>query len=319
MKKQIALLMICALFMSTLAGCDSFDFYKELFSKDTPVDATNENATPTPDAPEPEPFPLVVNGITIDKSPETIVSLSPALTEILFEFGEGDRLIGRSEYCNYPRDAKYADTVRFGSEFAPEAIISLMPDLLLLPSPISEVDRILLEREGIAAVVIPSPKSLDEFRQIYRVLGALLYGMFVGEDEGETVFSDITLACNNPDVISLGSFVYITENMSIATGDTLESAVLSCFGENLAAGGQGYVFDPTELLKKQPDIILLSNIYTVDDLRKNEHFAELDAIADDDALRVIFIDNAYFERPSSRIVKLVSSIKEQLAELKLPQ
>src|SRR5262245_8535414 len=40
--------------------------------------------------------------ITLEHPPERIVSLSPATTELLFDLGVGDRVVGRTRWCDYP-------------------------------------------------------------------------------------------------------------------------------------------------------------------------------------------------------------------------
>jgi iron complex transport system substrate-binding protein len=299
MKKLLIVVLVLSVCMT---GCGRFDFLGRNSGYGT-LSPVVEN--------EPQPFPVTIDDVVIYESPAEIVSLSPALSEILFEFGEGERLIGRSEYCDYPRalrTSQEVEIIRGGIGLDVEAIALLSPDLLLLSSPISEKDKVVLEREGVVTVVIPAPKNLEEFKNVYRLVGVIVYGGFIGADEGEVVFSDITRACNNPDVIDLGDFVYITENMSIATGDTLESSVLSCFGNNLAKDAAGYVFDPSELLENQPNTVLLSNIYSIDDLTEHAIFSQLNAVKE---LRVITLNNLYFERPSLRIVTLISELKAQ--------
>ena len=44
--------------------------------------------------------------ITIKENPERIVSLSPTNTEILFAVGAGNKVVGVTEYCNYPEEVK---------------------------------------------------------------------------------------------------------------------------------------------------------------------------------------------------------------------
>jgi iron complex transport system substrate-binding protein len=300
LKKILSLLVISA--VSLLGGCD---FGKE-------YNPSERNGAVES---EPQPFPVMIDDVTINESPTEIVCLSPALTEVLFEFGEIERLIGRSVYCDYPLSAKDAEAVGAGIEFDAEKIIQLRPDLLLLTSPITQKDIVSLEREGIPTVVIPAPNNLEEFRSVYRLVGLILYGVFTGAEEGETVFSNITLACNNPDVVDLGNFVYITENMSLATGDTLESSVLSCFGNNIAKDGNGYVFDKNKLLENQPDVILLNGIYSENDLLSDEVFSQLNAVKEH---KIITLNNAYFERPSSRIITLISDMAAAFNDLKIP-
>lgn len=60
-----------------------------------------------------------------------IISLAPNVTEILFELGLGERVIGISEFCNYPPEAKRP---RFGGLMNPnyEAILAAKPDLVIV-------------------------------------------------------------------------------------------------------------------------------------------------------------------------------------------
>ena len=44
--------------------------------------------------------------VSLDSVPQRIVSVSPACTEILFALGLGDEVVGVTEYCNYPEEAR---------------------------------------------------------------------------------------------------------------------------------------------------------------------------------------------------------------------
>jgi len=64
-----------------------------------------------------------------------IVSLAPSVTEILFQLGLGDRVVGVSRFCKYPPEAR--NRPRVGGLFDPnmEAILALRPDLVIMPRP----------------------------------------------------------------------------------------------------------------------------------------------------------------------------------------
>jgi len=66
------------------------------------------------------------------QAPQRIVSMSPALTEILFALDLGERVVGVTRYCDYPPEA--ATRPRVGGYLDPsyEAIVALRPDLVLL-------------------------------------------------------------------------------------------------------------------------------------------------------------------------------------------
>jgi len=69
--------------------------------------------------------------VTISSAPERIVSHVPAITEMLYALGLGDRIVGVSDYDDYPPEVKEKPSV--GNYFNPsiENIVALNPDLVL--------------------------------------------------------------------------------------------------------------------------------------------------------------------------------------------
>jgi len=61
-----------------------------------------------------------------------IVSLSPATTELLFALGAGDRVVGRTTWCDYPAEATLVPSVGDGLNPNIEAIAARRPDLVVL-------------------------------------------------------------------------------------------------------------------------------------------------------------------------------------------
>lgn len=295
MKKITALLLSLSVLLSlSLYGCNNND------------NPNPEETTEYITEPEPTPYPIIINDVEIKEKPQKVVCLSPALAEIMYEMGYSSLLIGRSSYCNYPAEITAIKDV--GSITKPDidTIIQLEPDLVLSTAPIASKDIFTMEQAGIATVVIPAPTTLDGFSSIYKAMGLIFEGMFTGMEKGENIYADISQALGNTDNVNVGNFVYITENMTAAGGNTFESAVLSCFGTNIAAKSEDYTFDLESLKDNQPDIIFVNNIYKKEDLEGNETIAELDAIANG---KIIFIDNSYLERPTRRIIEMINKIK----------
>ncbi len=105
---------------------------------------------------------------------DRIVSLAPNLTEIVYAVGAGDRLVGRTKYCDYPVEVK--SVAEIGDTMTPsiERIIALKPQLVLV-STASQLEAFTkqLDQQKIA-VYVTDPHNLDEvFRSIYS-LGDLL-------------------------------------------------------------------------------------------------------------------------------------------------
>ncbi len=70
--------------------------------------------------------------ITLPSPAKRIVSLAPSISETLFAIGAGNAVVGVTDYCNYPSEAKQKQ--RVGGVVNPniETIISLKPDLIAL-------------------------------------------------------------------------------------------------------------------------------------------------------------------------------------------
>jgi len=120
-------------------------------------------------------FPLDVTDqagrvVTIEKMPETIVSLSPGHTEIVFALGLEDRLVGVTTLCNYPEAAKDKPKIGGYSTVDIEKVVEIQPDLILATR-IHEAEVIpALERLGLAVLNL-YPKTLDEVLEAITLVG----------------------------------------------------------------------------------------------------------------------------------------------------
>ncbi|MGB3367966.1 MAG: ABC transporter substrate-binding protein [Acidaminobacteraceae bacterium] len=112
-----------------------------------------------------EAYPVTItddlgNEVTIDVEPTKLVSLAPSNTEILFALGLGDKVIGRTEYCDYPKEAESVEVVGGFSNPNLELIISLEPDVVFAQGSVKEETKSMLEGLGIK-VVIFNPSDID--------------------------------------------------------------------------------------------------------------------------------------------------------------
>jgi iron complex transport system substrate-binding protein len=69
--------------------------------------------------------------VAIPDGPMRVVSLAPSLTEIVFALGRGDWLVGVTDFCDYPPEAR--SKPRIGGPMTPdlERVVRLRPDLVL--------------------------------------------------------------------------------------------------------------------------------------------------------------------------------------------
>lgn len=102
-----------------------------------------------------------------------IVSLLPSFTEILFAIGAGDRLVGRTTWCDYPPEAKDVPSVGDGIPPNVEAVAARRPDLVVLyrsGANVTAADQ--LERLGIRTVLLDL-NLLEDLGPAARRLGTL--------------------------------------------------------------------------------------------------------------------------------------------------
>jgi len=70
--------------------------------------------------------------VTISTPPNRIISLVPSLTELLFDLGVGEKIIGRTKFCYRPKK-KVQDISRIGGtkKFHFDKIQELEPNLII--------------------------------------------------------------------------------------------------------------------------------------------------------------------------------------------
>lgn len=69
--------------------------------------------------------------VSLEKAPGRIVSLAPSNTELLFALGLGERLVGVTQYCNFPPEAQAIEKVAGYSDLSLEKIVAVAPDLVV--------------------------------------------------------------------------------------------------------------------------------------------------------------------------------------------
>jgi len=110
--------------------------------------------------------------VTLNRTPQRIISLAPSNTEILFALGLGNRVVGVTSYCDYPPEAQ--DKEKVGDYYAPdiERIIALQPDLILATD-FHRFDLIpALEQQGLTVFAV-APQTLDDVLESIDKIGEI--------------------------------------------------------------------------------------------------------------------------------------------------
>src|SRR5260221_380398 len=78
--------------------------------------------------------------IRIPQSIHRIVSLAPNLTETIYALGLQDRLVGDTDYCDFPPEAQQKTKVGGAIKPSLEAIAALRPDLVLVTKNLNRLE-----------------------------------------------------------------------------------------------------------------------------------------------------------------------------------
>jgi iron complex transport system substrate-binding protein len=113
------------------------------------------------------------NEIVLQKPAARIVSLSPHLTELLYDVGAGSRLVGAVEFSDFPAEARALPRIGSDAGINLEAVLALRPDLIVAwpnAGSVKAVDR-------LAALGLPvfrsEPRELDDIARTLERLGVL--------------------------------------------------------------------------------------------------------------------------------------------------
>lgn len=173
---------------------------------------------------------------TFDQPLQRIVSLMPHATELLFEVGAGDHVVGAVQYSDYPEAAKKIPRVGGYSALNIEAIVALKPDLLIAwpeGNRNRELDR--LKALGLP-ILVSDPR---EFKDIANAL--FIYGKITDNNEQaakaiETFNKKLTYLRNTYSEQEKVSVFYQVWNAPLMTqnGNTFISrAIEVCGGINI--------------------------------------------------------------------------------------
>lgn len=70
--------------------------------------------------------------VSYAEAPARIISLAPSMTELLYAVGLEDKIVGVTNYCDYPEEAKKKQTIGGMSNPSLEAVVSLRPDVVVM-------------------------------------------------------------------------------------------------------------------------------------------------------------------------------------------
>ena len=198
--------------------------------------------------------------VNIEKLPQRIVSLAPSNTEILFALGLGDKVVGVTEYCDYPPEALEKEKIGGFSTPDIEKIIALQPDLILAADIHREEIIPALEEKGLTVFAL-APENLDGILEDIQIVGKI-----TGKEEkaselvtrmGERIKA---ITDKTKDLEGKPRVFYITWHdplYSAGSETTIHELIEKAGGENIFQDITGYKTIDLELvIARDPQVII---------------------------------------------------------------
>ena len=251
----------------------------------------------------------------IKEYPDRIISLSPAITEILFAIGAGDKVVGVTQYCDYPPEAKTRTSIGgfTGATMSMEQIYVLEPDLVILSADMHARIVTLLDELGIPSFAV-EPMNFSQVYDAIALVGEIT-GCGQGAEEVITEMKNTVARVGEKIRGQLRPGVFWV--LSI---DPLMSAGAETFiSEAITLGGGKNIFDdvrerwplvsPEQVLVRNPEWILIGDDMTGMVPLSNPFWQSIPAVREG-RVAVIKADTLY--RYGPRLVDGVDSIAKIL-------
>lgn len=250
--------------------------------------------------------------IRLPEKVDSVVSLAPNLTEIIFAVGAGDKLVGVTTFCNHPAETKFIQKVSDTQKPNIETIIALKPQIVFVStaSQLEAFTKTLDERE--IAVFVTGPNSLDDiYRSIQKIgdiLGAaektekLIFDLKsrVADAKGPVVYGSapkVFVQIDKDSLYTIGRDSYITDIIARAGGVSATAELATAYPK----------ISKETAVAMNPDVIVISE--SENNREPNEAFRNSPAVRNG---RVYKINADLLSRPGPRVVDALEKIAERL-------
>ncbi|SFQ09386.1 ABC transporter substrate-binding protein [Caldicoprobacter faecalis] len=251
--------------------------------------------------------------VTVEKEPQRIVSLAPSITELIYALGAGDRVVGVTTFDNYPPEVQ--DVPKVGDFNGPnvEAIIAQKPDIIFASS-LSGKDQMesLQQSTGIPVAVLEA-RNIKQIYESIQLIGKLTGKQEKGQEvirEMQNKIDEISGKTKDLPKVKVFYLLDINGNWTAGKGSFIDELIALAGGENIAADADGewIQYSTEELVKKNPDIIIMGASYAdkVKDIKNMVGYRDTNAVKNDKVF--VLSNDDLISRPSNRIILVLEEI-----------
>ncbi len=249
--------------------------------------------------------------VNISETPERIVSLSPNNTEILFALGLENKIVGVTNYCDYPQEAKNKENIGGFSTPSVEKIVALMPDLVLADDIHKDIINEQMQSLGLTIVVI-SPESINGILDSIRLVGQITESTGAAEklildmEHRINKITDKTKNLSDSQKTKVFFVIWIDPLMTFGPNTYGNEIIQLVGGVNIAvdATTEYPIYNMEVLVERNPDVIIVSTLHglgvTADGVKIMLAGKNIAAVANN---RIHSIDASLIDRAGPRVVE----------------
>ncbi|MFQ6014331.1 MAG: ABC transporter substrate-binding protein [Anaerolineae bacterium] len=246
--------------------------------------------------------------VSLAEKPQRIISFAPSNTEILFTLGLGDKVVGVTEFCDYPEEAKAIEKIG-GLEPNLEKVVSLSPDLILAiggnPDLVAKVEELKIP------ILVLDPKDLEGIFADIELVGQATGA----EPQAKKLIADLrgrveAIVAKTKDVAIRPKVFYEldatdpTKPYTPGPGTWHDQLIELSGGMNIAAGAksQWTQFSTEEIIAQDPEIIVLGDALwgvTAEQVKERQGWSVISAVKEG---AIFPINDNLISRPGPRIV-----------------
>nr|WP_317164188.1 helical backbone metal receptor [Pontibacter pudoricolor] len=251
--------------------------------------------------------------LTLPQFPQRIVSLVPSQTELLFDLGLADRIVGVTKFCIHPKEQVKDKTIVGGTKnFKFDVIEQLQPDLII-------GNKEENYKEGIEQLQQKYPVWMSD---IYTLEDSLEMMQLIGEITGaETIAHQLTQTIRSgfeqlyppaKQTIETAYFIWRNPYMAVGGNNFIDNILQHCGFINAFAELERYPEISAEQLQQaNPQLILLSSEpYPF----KQKHISEFQELCPKATIKVV--DGEMFSWYGSRLVQAPEYLQGVIEEVR---
>lgn len=255
---------------------------------------------------------------------ERIITLSPAINEIVFALSLGDKVIANTQYCDFPQESKNVPKIGGYGNVSLEKIINLNPSVIINQSYDTKLNQD-LKALGFKSLVYKT----DDLKDIkFTILD--LGKKFDKTLEAENLIKDIDKSLNNLENIienqkilivispqnTLSNQIYVAGNFVYFEDIIKKSKNTNAYNSSLKSQP---VVNSEKIITMNPDIIILLAPYLEKELKSKEDMIKMWKklpVNASEKSNIYIIDKEYSGIPSHRVKNFIDDFKDILEDVK---